>query len=462
MKKTISLLLVLSLFIFKQLNAQSCNTVDVLNLSTGRDAITGTIIPNGSPDPNWIITALTPLCAALPGSVGVGGNAIVCGSAWTLNSPTAEWISFLSACSYTPPANQDTFAYAFTAERTFRVCERDSFWINFNFANDNFCTDISINGTSIFGPQPAAVTPTNYTTFTPVNAVMILGPGTHTISVTVHNFPVPTTNPHGFILDGNITSLTGNASLVDPSSSPQCECISYSCNDTCYWKVDGNNIMGGRNEFGTITDDDVDIITSNTDRGIFTRKGLLGWNTMNPTAYLHVDCIGNNDEGSGMSDIRFENLEHGRGNILVIDEKGYVFDSKIKLEGIAVEVASIKSENKMLRNEIDDLNRKIDILINQVNNGNYSELKTNFLDQNYPNPFELSTSIPYYISHYQKDAQISIVDIHGKEIINYPIKQTGKGIIIIDTSILKAAGNYTYSLIIDGKVIDTKKMTFIR
>lgn len=100
------------------------------------------------------------------------------------------------------------------------------------------------------------------------------------------------------------------------------------CSDTCYWKVTGNNIIGQNNIFGTLTNHDVRIKTSNTDRGIFTAGGNLGWNTMTPTAFLHVNCNGGNDGGT-LSDVRFEGLESGTGTIMVIDKAGYVHNSRI-------------------------------------------------------------------------------------------------------------------------------------
>lgn len=100
------------------------------------------------------------------------------------------------------------------------------------------------------------------------------------------------------------------------------------CTDSCYWKVTGNNILGSNNIFGTLTPDDVQVQTSGTNRGILSSNGLLGWNTMAPTALLHVSCIGNNpDDGSAGSDVRFEGLEPGDGTILVIDNNGNVFNS---------------------------------------------------------------------------------------------------------------------------------------
>ncbi len=434
-----------------------CPTVSSLDLSTGRDALTSTLIPFSNPDPNWIITGLTPDCAALPGAVSLGQEARVCNN-WSLGAGTARWISFLNAGTYITNASLPVLSYGFTATRAFRVCEEDSFLFSFDFANDNFCTNITVDGIPIFPPQAPSSNTSNYMTFTPVSAVLVLGPGVHNISVTVHNYPVQNfSNPHGFILVGGVSSLASNTSLIAPDAPDKCECIRYECSDYCYWRVEGNNIIGGRNKFGTLSYDDVEIITNGKDRGIFTREGLFGWNTMAPTAYLHVNCAGNNEKES---DVRFEELEKGTGNILVIDKEGYVYDSKVPLALYVEYMENIRNENRELKEELQDLKAKMDMLLNQA--GNKAELKSNYLEQNYPNPFEATTTIAYNVVSYKRQANIIFVDARGAEIVNHVIHNTGKGLLTVDTGKMRSPGIYTYSLVIDGIVVDTKKMTLVR
>jgi hypothetical protein len=128
-----------------------------------------------------------------------------------------------------------------------------------------------------------------------------------------------------------LTPVNEELTIIDEAGIAALACgsiVSGACTDSCYWKVTGNNIIGGNNVFGTLTPDDVQIKTSATSRGIISSNGLLGWNTMAPTALLHVSCVGNNpDDGSAGSDVRFEQLEPGTGTILVIDPDGNVFNS---------------------------------------------------------------------------------------------------------------------------------------
>lgn len=75
-----------------------------------------------------------------------------------------------------------------------------------------------------------------------------------------------------------------------------------------------------------------------------------------------------------------------------------------------------------------------------------------------PNPFENTTTIRYFIPESIIDnAYIVFSDFFGKEIKRVAISEKGFGKIIADTQNL-AGGVYTYSLMVNDKVIDTKKI----
>lgn len=79
------------------------------------------------------------------------------------------------------------------------------------------------------------------------------------------------------------------------------------------------------------------------------------------------------------------------------------------------------------------------------------------LDQNTPNPFNISTSIGYSLPATVTKSSIYIYDMNGVQLKSYEITERGKGSIIIQGYEL-TAGMYLYALIADGKVIDTKRM----
>lgn len=79
------------------------------------------------------------------------------------------------------------------------------------------------------------------------------------------------------------------------------------------------------------------------------------------------------------------------------------------------------------------------------------------LYDNIPNPFNTETIIKYYIPENTNSANIYIYDLQGKEMKNYTIQEKGLGNVIIKCSELYP-GMFVYNLIIDNKIIDTKKM----
>ncbi len=79
------------------------------------------------------------------------------------------------------------------------------------------------------------------------------------------------------------------------------------------------------------------------------------------------------------------------------------------------------------------------------------------LDQNSPNPFAEQTTITYTIPESVGHAQIIFYDNGGHVIKTVEITTRGAGSLLVYASNL-SSGIYTYSLIADGKLIDSKKM----
>lgn len=79
------------------------------------------------------------------------------------------------------------------------------------------------------------------------------------------------------------------------------------------------------------------------------------------------------------------------------------------------------------------------------------------LYQNSPNPFNQTTQIAYFITETVKNATLYIYNMNGLQIKVIPIENKGNGNVIINASELQP-GMYLYTLIADGKEIDTKRM----
>jgi hypothetical protein len=94
---------------------------------------------------------------------------------------------------------------------------------------------------------------------------------------------------------------------------------------------------------------------------------------------------------------------------------------------------------------------------NEVTEVELENIQAIVLDQNVPNPFAENTLINYFIPENINFAQIIFTDNYGRIMKTVDIKTSGKGMIKVYAANL-SSGIYTYSLIVDGKVVDSKKM----
>ena len=79
------------------------------------------------------------------------------------------------------------------------------------------------------------------------------------------------------------------------------------------------------------------------------------------------------------------------------------------------------------------------------------------LEQNVPNPFAEHTTISYNLPDNTTRAQMLFYNSQGKLIQTAELVNTGRGMLNVFASDL-SSGIYTYSLVVDGKIIETKKM----
>lgn len=79
------------------------------------------------------------------------------------------------------------------------------------------------------------------------------------------------------------------------------------------------------------------------------------------------------------------------------------------------------------------------------------------LYSNIPNPFREQTTISYYISEDSSTASIHIYNLQGKQIKQINIEEKGNSSVVINGYEL-TPGMYMYTLIVDDKEVDTKKM----
>ncbi|MFQ3578777.1 MAG: tail fiber domain-containing protein [Bacteroidales bacterium] len=162
-----------------------------------------------------------------------------------------------------------------------------------------------------------------------------------------------------------------------------------------------------------------------------------------------------------------QDLEKIIPEVVETNEKGEKF---INYDGIIPYLVEGMKEQQMI---IESLQSEIQEL--KKNLGSGSKLKSvtinsgttylqenptnmaNILYQNSPNPFSQNTTIEYFITENIQKAMICIYDMNGTQLKCIQLHHTGYGNITINGSEFKA-GMYMYALIIDGQLIDTKKM----
>jgi hypothetical protein len=122
------------------------------------------------------------------------------------------------------------------------------------------------------------------------------------------------------------------------------------------------------------------------------------------------------------------------------------------IEIIPVLVCAIQDQQEM----IEDLKDQIKEKSATETVPDMRESKTALL-QNRPNPFSENTLIEYSLAEDVASANLYIYDMNGTQLRSIPLHQRGEGSVEIHGGELKA-GMYMYSMIADGRVIDTRTM----
>lgn len=170
---------------------------------------------------------------------------------------------------------------------------------------------------------------------------------------------------------------------------------------------------------------------------------LVGIGTTAPTAVLHTN-----------GKVRMENLPNGTGRALVVDPDGNVMVANSYLyKSAGDQAADFQAQIDDLKKEVQELK---ELLKQSKTNVDMSAVSNEpKLYQNAPNPGKGETIVKYYLPKEANNASIGIYNISGQLIKNIPLREKGNGSIILNGI---RGGSYVYTLSVDGKNIDTKKM----
>lgn len=151
------------------------------------------------------------------------------------------------------------------------------------------------------------------------------------------------------------------------------------------------------------------------------------------------------------------------GNDTLINQQDFLGVSFIAIQALEKRTEVIKQQqNKIdsLQTQINELKKMMQTLADKCSvtlSSATASISSASLEQNIPNPYNQSTTIGYNLPGIFSSAQIIVTNNSGKTIKQINLSGSGKGVVNITAGLL-ASGTYQYSLLIDGKLIDTKKM----
>jgi hypothetical protein len=152
-----------------------------------------------------------------------------------------------------------------------------------------------------------------------------------------------------------------------------------------------------------------------------------------------------------------------RGNVVSVNLAPLLAD-------LEAENDELEAENEQQQSQIDQLQSQMQDLIIRMeireecacdptlgNGDNTLQPDKAYLLQNIPNPFNNTTSVGYFVPYTNAKAHIVISTMAGQIVHNMELSNLGVGAVSIDNSRM-ASAVYLYTLYVDGKRIDTKRM----
>lgn len=171
----------------------------------------------------------------------------------------------------------------------------------------------------------------------------------------------------------------------------------------------------------------------------FNKTGV-GIGTSSPSAKLHT-----------IGTVKLEQLNTGSSFILTNDAEGNVLKSSTSLTDLNATITSLVNRLTIAEAEIEILKKKVGV------NAPIIHQKT-ALFQNEPNPATEITKIKFYLAELSRKVNIFITDINGRMVQQFELNDVSDNQEIVVNANELQAGMYFYTLFVNGKETDTKKM----
>jgi hypothetical protein len=141
-------------------------------------------------------------------------------------------------------------------------------------------------------------------------------------------------------------------------------------------------------------------------------------------------------------------------------------ESVQKPETIAIKAVNYTELISIMVKGMQEQQRKIDelqSLVNQLLQQKGTNLVTSIgsLEQNTPNPVSGTTSIRYHIPEESTSARLTFTNAKGQVVKTVTLSNRGTGRFTLNTQALPA-GTYYYTLYVDGKHVDNKRLVVVR
>lgn len=135
------------------------------------------------------------------------------------------------------------------------------------------------------------------------------------------------------------------------------------------------------------------------------------------------------------------------------------------IELIPIMIKAMQEQNQVIQQQhekIEMLTQKLNGLTASANNSAVNvQLANAYLGQSIPNPAKNTTAISYNNLPSNVNAKLLVFNAQGKMIRQINLNKGKDGSVKLDVSLL-SAGTYTYSLLLNERLVETKTMEIVR